>query len=66
MTWNYRVVNDDGLLGIHEVYYDKGGIAHSMTEHPIAPQGEDLDELRDAFQMMLVALDKPVLPPMGD
>ena len=23
--WNYRVVNKDGYLGIHEVHYDDDG-----------------------------------------
>ena len=37
MSWNYRIVKykDGGGYGLHEVYYDKDGLAWAMTEKPV-------------------------------
>jgi len=64
MTWNYRVTKRTGepWFTITESYYDNDDEKpHSITSSPISPGGETVDELRVALQLMLLALDKPVL-----
>lgn len=66
MTWNYRVVRRiDGrgeeFLAIYEVYYDKEGNPEAVTEDPISPHGDDMDDLHGAFDLYKLSLDKPVL-----
>lgn len=77
MSWNYRVIRRTGGYGcgiegkwvsfcIHEVYYTKRGRPKSWSEDPQDPHGETLEELRDCLNMMLAALDKPVLEERGN
>lgn len=70
MTWNYRVlvkrtegyINcDEEQYGIHEVYYDDNGIAHSCTETACDPYGETVEELKDNMIQMMGALVKPTM-----
>lgn len=67
MTWNYRVISrtdpsgSGELFGIHEVYYDSIGRVEGWTEEPCDPFGESLSELRADLEMMMAALEKPVL-----
>lgn len=66
MTWNHRVVrrgypNGEHLYEIHEVYYDSEGKIEFMTEDPIDPVGDNLEELRVTLERMTRCLDKPVL-----
>lgn len=62
MLWNYRVIEHDGVLRIHEAYYSDGDEKpHSITSTACAPQGDDIDELRRDLEFMLQALDQPVL-----
>ena len=73
MSWDYRVIENHGMFTIHEVRYnDKGGIT-SISEDPMGPSGETLDELKDDMQYFLQALDSTVLKkeeivfaPMGE
>ncbi|MCG3212450.1 MAG: hypothetical protein FOGNACKC_06120 [Anaerolineae bacterium] len=60
-TWNYRIVERDGIFAIYEVYYDAAGNVTSITAEPVAPMGESLDELRADLEKQCQALDKPVL-----
>ena len=64
MSWEYRVIREVAGKTTHwytyyigEVYTDPFG----MTQEPIAPGGDSLDELRRDLQHMLSALDKPML-----
>lgn len=62
--WNYRVTYDDDVLPhyeVREVYYDDDGAVAGWTEQPMAPFGENLDELRDDLAKMQEALNRPVL-----
>lgn len=62
MTWNYRAFqNNDGEVGIVEVYYDKDGKPIARTESFMKPYGETLDELKKDFEWMSKAFDKSVL-----
>jgi hypothetical protein len=61
MTWNYRIMNKNGLLGVHGVYYDGDGNIQGMDQDPNAPQAETIDELRTVLELMLEALEKPIL-----
>lgn len=66
MGWNHRVfkkVYPDGYIqySIREVYgdVDSGGFGYSSN--PIAPVGDDLEDLRWVLEKMLESLDNPVL-----
>lgn len=70
MSWNYRVMKrkhvDCEELAIHEVYYDDDGNVTSWTDNKIALstfiEGDGADTtLKEVFDMMGVALTKPVL-----
>jgi hypothetical protein len=64
MTWNYRVVHrvakGEHIYAIYEAYY-KRNKPISITEEPVNPQGETMDELKDDFAYYLRALEEPVL-----
>lgn len=70
MTWNYRVVKhiceDDGFISfaIYEVYHNSENELSWTVDHK-APIGDSLDELRSDLNMMLKALDLPVLERNG-
>jgi hypothetical protein len=73
--WNYRVVrkkytNTDALdkkekttymYAIHEAYYDQNGYVGTITQDPIDPFGENIEELRHAWVMMAEAFGLPIL-----
>jgi hypothetical protein len=71
MTWNFRIVNKDGNLGIHEVFYDGEPcafrgldcvcVATSVTVDPIDVTGENLEDIKDYYNMMGEAFDRPIL-----
>ena len=65
--WNYRVVRqdrgDETAYAIREVHYDEEHQVASWTAHDMQPWGTSLDELRTDLQLMLLALEKPVLDP---
>ena len=61
ISWDYRVIEHDGMFTIHEVHYnEKGGIV-SISEDPMGPSGDTMEELKDDMQYFLLALDRPVL-----
>lgn len=60
LSWENRVLNRDGYLGIYDVYYRNDNL-QTCTENPIAVTGKTIKELREKLQDMLEALDKPVL-----
>lgn len=69
--WNYRVVrrryvNPDTervnyTYAIHEAYYDNNGHAGSITQDPIEPFGENVEELRHSWIVMAEAFGQPLL-----
>ncbi len=61
MTWNYRVIEDKEVFRIHEVYYNDAGEITAISEDPIVPQGETLEELKDDLEYYSAALKCPVL-----
>ena len=62
MKWNYRVVEDkDGMLSVHEVYYDRAGEVEFITTEPITIIGEDVDSIKAQMAMIQDAWDKPVI-----
>ncbi len=58
--WNYRVVLVKGSYGIYEVYYDADG-GYSITEDPVPVVCFEDEDLKDTFELMRGAFDKPVL-----
>jgi hypothetical protein len=73
--WNYRVVRkryvkpDTGVrnerasytYAIHEAYYDNNGYVGAITQDPVEPFGENIEELRHAWVMMVEAFGQPIL-----
>lgn len=67
MIWEYRVIRDkDGEHAIHEVNSRDSGEIVGWTAEPMAPVGDTVAELRLEIEMMLQALDQPVLEECGD
>ena len=58
---NYRVINLADGYCIQEVYYDKDGKPAGYCNAHL--EGETLEELREVFSLMGLALCKPVLKP---
>ena len=73
--WNYRVVRKrnkyidptnkkeriDYTYAIHEAYYDEKGHVGAITQEPVEPFGENIEELRHSWVMMAEAFGKPML-----
>ncbi|HCX88910.1 MAG: hypothetical protein COZ68_06335 [Deltaproteobacteria bacterium CG_4_8_14_3_um_filter_43_13] len=73
--WNYRVVRKrnvyidprdqrervDYTYAIHEAYYDKNGHVGAITQDPVEPFGENIEELRHSWIMMAEAFGQPIL-----
>jgi hypothetical protein len=69
--WNYRVVRkrhaspDTGRVSytyaIHEAYYDNNGYVGTVTQDPVEPFGENIEELRHSWVMMAEAFGLPIL-----
>ena len=73
--WNYRVVRRKNVstdaagkkesvnytYGIHEAYYDRNGHVGAITQDPVQPFGENIEELRHAWVMMAEAFGLPIL-----
>ena len=64
MSWNYRIVRRNYRYGssysIHETFYENG-VPFGISENPIAPFGEDLEELETSFELMKEAFKKDIL-----
>ena len=61
MNWDYRVINHDGMFTIHEVSYNYKGDLTSISQDPMGPSGDTLEELKDDMEYFLQALEMPVL-----
>ncbi|MFW5975271.1 MAG: hypothetical protein ACOCP6_00775 [Desulfosalsimonas sp.] len=73
--WNYRIVRRKHAwkdprtekevvsysYGIHEAYYDKSGKVGAITEDPVEPFGENIEELRHSWARMAEAFGQPLL-----
>lgn len=63
--WNYRVIRreTDGVpyYAIYEVYYNEADEAEFWSQEPVAPSGNDLDDLHLGLDNMRKALAAPVL-----
>ena len=61
ISWDYRIIEHDGVFTVHEVHYnDMGGII-SVSEDPMGPSGETLEELKEDMEYFLQAFNMPVL-----
>lgn len=61
MIWNYRVIEHDRFFAIHEGYYNDKGDITAISEDPMEPSGQTLEELKGDLEYFLQALNKPVL-----
>jgi hypothetical protein len=59
--WNYRVMAREGVLGIHEVFYNPDGSILWFSADPVPCSGESLDELAADVQRQANALNQGVL-----
>jgi putative addiction module component (TIGR02574 family) len=73
--WNYRVVRKENkhtdpenkkervhyTYAIHEAYYDENGYVGAITQDPVMPFGENIEELRHSWVIMAEAFGQPVL-----
>jgi len=73
--WNYRVVRKkntyidptskkkrvDYTYAVHEPYYDENGHVGAITQEPVGPFGDNVEELRHSWVMMAEAFGQPVL-----
>ena len=73
--WNYRVVRKKNVTAvvidkkerahftyaIHEAHYDNNGHVGAITQDPIEPFGENIEQLRHAWVMMAEAFGLPIL-----
>jgi hypothetical protein len=65
-TWNYRVIRHHDkktnvdFHTIHEVYYH-GEKPSMVSENPMHPFGETVEELKKDMELFMKAFDKPVL-----
>ncbi len=73
--WNFRIVRKrfvnsvtDGrnqrasyTYAIHEAYYDNNGYVGAITQDPVEPFGENIEELRHTWVMMAEAFGQPIL-----
>lgn len=68
MSWNYRTVrcteSDAVFYEIKEVYYNEQGLPNGYCDADLF--GETLEELKDVFDMMKLALEKPILDDRTD
>ncbi|MFH1951206.1 MAG: hypothetical protein ABIL06_06300 [Pseudomonadota bacterium] len=72
--WNYRVVRKkntyidpinrkervDYTYAIHEAYYDENGHVGAITQDPVKPFGENMEEVRHSWVMMAEAFGQAV------
>jgi hypothetical protein len=61
MSWNYRVIEQDGLFAVHEVFYNPDESVAGVTETPVFPRGETFDDLAADIARYAEALSLPVL-----
>lgn len=61
MSWDYRVIEHEGAFTVHEVHYNDKGAIISISEDPMGPSGETLEELKADMEFFLRALDRQVL-----
>ncbi|TAN42416.1 MAG: hypothetical protein EPN25_02970 [Nitrospirae bacterium] len=61
MSWDYRVIESGGTFTIHEVHYNDKDAITAISEEPMGPSGQTLEELKDDVEYFLRALTMPVL-----
>lgn len=65
--WNYRVIVDDiNIFGeknyqIKEVYYNDDNTINAISQNGISPYGNTKEELENDINLMLKALNLPIL-----
>lgn len=61
--WGYRVVKhgDEGVLFIHEAYYDYREGLLGIAKRPASPCGDTREELEENLELITQALNEPFL-----
>lgn len=72
MNWNYRVIEKEFIpidknekviyYEIHAAYYNDGEeVPHSLSEEPVNPYGDTVEELKAALTLLQEACNKSIL-----
>lgn len=61
MIWNYRIIENKKIFNIYEVYYNNKGEITAISEDPMYPQGNNLEELKGDMEYFLQAFNRPLL-----
>lgn len=66
--WDHRLIRSKSILdanvtSIHEVYYDEEGNPFLKAAHPVVLEASDREKLRETYELLASAFDKPVLFP---
>jgi len=61
MSWNYRIIKQDGCFGIRDVYYDKQGRMQLVAVEDQPPHGTTLEALKTDMGYFKEAFNKPVV-----
>jgi len=61
ISWDYRIIEHEGGFTVHEVHYNDRDEIISLSEDPMGPSGETLEELKEDMGYFLQALSRPVL-----
>lgn len=56
MSWSYRILEKDGWLALHEVYYDDEGEPFLWTEDPITFVVEEEEGAKGVADALCLAL----------
>ena len=60
MSWNYRLIKQDGTIGLHEVYYTDGK-PDACTIDPVEILFEESDNLEEILWQITRAFKEPIL-----
>ena len=60
-NWDYRVIEHNGMFTIHEVCYSDNGDITAISQDPMGPSGDTMEELKADIEYFLHALDMPAL-----
>jgi hypothetical protein len=59
--WNYRLMQKNGQVAVHEVFYAEDGAITGYTADPVSPRADTVEELVEEFRRYERALSEPVL-----
>lgn len=61
MTWNYRLMTNNGEIAVYEVYYRTDGSVEGWSATPVFPQANSLLEFTEDLKLYCDAINLPIL-----